>query len=113
MTHYSRGKVSKELRNLIKLDFLEKPGMTEVGQKIYKLESITNALMRAYGLIFKKLEIVVERYKQIKEELEKEREELQTLNGYAEIYDTTCNFLEILDFYNDKIFSILQKSDIR
>ena len=108
LTNLSVGKVSIEINKLLKLGIIEIVDKSDRGQLTYQMKSVVSAFLKITFNVLSEYIKWKNTIEKIKEEMEKDKEKLQLLNGYAEVLKMVDLFLEIMPFY-EKMYSIVLK----
>lgn len=108
ITGLSAGKVSQELQNLIEMGLVEENKLDNSRKIIYSMESIQKSFIASAINAVKEIAEWQSNLRKIKEELDRDKEELQKLRGYPEIYKIV-NLFSISLPLNEKMLEKLQE----
>ena len=108
ITGLSAGKVSQELQNLIKMEFIDENKIHNSRKIIYSMESIQKSFIASAINAVKEIAEWQSNLRYIKEELDGDKEKLQGLRGYPEI-SKIVNLFSISLPLNEKMLEKLQE----
>jgi DNA-binding transcriptional regulator GbsR (MarR family) len=108
ITGLSAGKVSQELQNLIKMGMIEENKLNNSRKIIYSMDSIQKSFIASAINAVKEIAEWQSNLRKIKEELDRDKEELQKLKGYHDIYKIVNLFSMSLPL-NEKMLEKLQE----
>lgn len=108
ITGLSAGKVSQELHNLIEMGLIEENKIENSRKIIYSMESIQKSFLASAINAVKEIAEWQSNLRKIKEELDRDKEELQKLRGYSDIYKIV-NLFSISLPLNEKMLQKLQE----
>lgn len=92
LTRYSRGKISQELKKLMKTNFIKKAKTSSKGEITYVMNSATLGIFK--NVIFSQKEVLdfFKEINEVKKEMDLKRSELENLYGYKDIYELISLF---------------------
>ena len=96
LTGYSSGAISQALKELVKTRYIQKSRTSSTGEITYSMRSIILAYLTAHLDAIKISMKMGEELEMIKADLEKNKRELEVLNGYDVLCKWVDNFLEII-----------------
>ena len=108
ITGLSAGKVSQELQNLIEMGLVEENKLDNSRKIIYSMESIQKSFIASSINAVREIAEWQSKLRKIKEELDRDKEELQKLRGYNDIYKIV-NLFSISLPLNEKMLEKLQE----
>ncbi len=108
ITGLSAGKVSQELHNLIEMGLIEENKIENSRKIIYSMKSIQKSFLASAINAVKEIAEWQSNLRKIKEELDRDKEELQKLRGYSDIYKIV-NLFSISLPLNEKMLEKLQE----
>jgi len=115
LTRLSVGKVSIEINKLLKIGIIEIVDKSDKGQLTYQMKSVVSAFLKITNNVLSEYVGWKDKIETIKAEMEKDKEKLQLLNGYAEVSKMVDFFLEVMPIYEKMyniVFNTIEKSEI-
>ncbi|MFO7796809.1 MAG: hypothetical protein ACQERB_09170 [Promethearchaeati archaeon] len=107
LTDLSLGTVSQEINYLLERNIIKERGRSK-GENVYSMDSVKNGFIRSYLHSVKYYLKYKDDFKEMKEDLEKNREELKDQEGFEPIYQL-LNLFIIMFPVVEKVIDTLKK----
>ncbi|MBY8985540.1 MAG: hypothetical protein KGD65_10750 [Candidatus Lokiarchaeota archaeon] len=108
LTGFSRGIISQELKKLIEMGFIEKIKISSKGEITYSMQSATKAFLKNFLNSQKEIFDFYNEIDDLKTEMDAEKERIEKLYGYNDIYELVSLFTASLPL-TVKVIEVLEK----
>ncbi|MHA2005698.1 MAG: hypothetical protein ACXABO_02430 [Promethearchaeota archaeon] len=108
LTGFSRGIISQELKKILKMGFIEKIKVSSKGEITYSMQSATKAFLNNFLNSQKEIFDFYNEFDDLKTEMDAERDKIENLYGYHDIYDLILLFTASLPLVI-KVIEVLEK----
>ena len=86
LTGFSRGTISQELTKLISMGIIEKTNVSNTGEITYLMKNPIIAFVHSFSALTNDISKFAEKINAIKEDIEKEKDLIEKLDGFEKIY---------------------------
>jgi DNA-binding transcriptional regulator GbsR (MarR family) len=86
LTGLSRGTISQELKELISMDLIEKTSVSTSGEITYSMKNPIIAFVHSFKNLTNEISRFAESINTLKEDIEKEKNEIEKLHGFDQVY---------------------------
>jgi DNA-binding transcriptional regulator GbsR (MarR family) len=108
LTGFSKGIISQELKKLLKMEFIEKIKVSSKGEITYSMQSATKAFLKNFLNSQKEIFDFYNEFDDLKKEMDREKDEIENLYGYHDVYDLILLFTASLPLVV-KVIEVLGK----
>jgi DNA-binding transcriptional regulator GbsR (MarR family) len=108
LTGFSKGIISQELKKLLKMGFIEKIKVSSKGEITYSMQSATKAFLKNFLNSQKEIFDFYNEFDDLKKEMDAEKDEIENLYGYHDVYDLILLFTASLPLVV-KVIEVLGK----
>jgi DNA-binding transcriptional regulator GbsR (MarR family) len=92
LTGFSRGIISQELKKLVDMNLIEKSKISSKGEITYSMQSATKTFLKNFLNAQKEIFDFFDEIEEVKKQMEIEREEIENLHGFDDVYDLISLF---------------------
>ena len=86
LTGFSRGTISQELKKLISMDLIQKTVVSNTGEITYSMKNPIIAFVHSFSDLMNDISKFANKIDAIKDDIEKEKELIENLHGFDNIY---------------------------
>jgi len=101
LTGFSRGTISQELKKLVEMGVIEKTNVSSTGEITYSMKSAAKAFVHSFINSTQDIFYFIKEMVELKLEMDAQRNELEKLHGFNEIY-------QIINLYSISMPFILE-----